>query len=123
MKYSKKIKGQLILQDAVADEVIFDDLNESDMPKIGDYAHDANNLPIDGTVLFPTGDVYHFKKGKLVEIILDDSFYAKINDMQTKELNKLKTSMADDLDKFKAEMSSRFKAEKENFHKILGIKQ
>lgn len=123
MKYSKKIKGQLILQDAVADEVIFDNLNESDMPKIGDYAHDANNLPIDGTVLFPTGDVYHFKKGKLVEIILDDSFFAKFNDMQTNALSELKASIEEDLNKFKEETASKFKAEREHFRRILGIEQ
>ncbi len=123
MKDIKKILAQLILQDAVANEVIFEDLNAADMPDIGDYAHDSNNKPIDGTVLLPTGDIYHFKKGKLVEIILDDSFFAKINDMRTKAISELKASIEDDLNKSKVEMAAGFKAEKENFHKILGIKQ
>jgi len=123
MKDIKKILAQLILQDAVADEVIFDDLEAPDMPSIGDFAHDSNNIPIDGTVLLPTGDIYHFKKGKLVEIILDDSFVAKFNAIPTKAVDELTTSLKDDLSSFKGEMAAKFKADKEHFHKILGIKQ
>lgn len=114
----KKIIAQLIIQDAVADEIIFDDLEAPDIPSIGDYAHDSNNQPVDGKVLLPTGDVYRFNKGKLVEILMDDSIVSKYEAMLKEGAAEIKAYT----EKESAKLTAYVKSECRQIRKILGIK-
>lgn len=119
MKDIKKVIAQLIIQDAVADEIIFDDLEAPDIPSIGDYAHDSNNQPVDGTVLLPTGDVYRFNKGKLVEIIIDDNLAAKFQTMYNESVAEIKAFREKEV----AKLTAYVKSECRQIRKILGAKE
>lgn len=58
----------LIIQDANADEINFSEVAEDAQPIVGDKAVDADNKPIEGERVLPTGETYIFENGVLTEI-------------------------------------------------------
>lgn len=85
------IKAELILQDATATPVTFPDLNEGDVPAVGDKAN-VDGKPAEGDYLMPDGSTITFEGGKVKEIILaeveEEAVDAEEDALPTEEVDK-----------------------------------
>ncbi len=113
----KKIIAQLVIQDCTAREIHFPKREASDLPSVGDYATDANGVPLDGLVLLPEGDLWKFNKGNLIEILVDDKLAAKFKKLSRQTAEEIKATFEIDAEK----ITNNLKLERQKIERLLGI--
>lgn len=91
-----RVYGKVVLQDAVADEIVFPEVPANENPDIGDKA-EINEKPAKGDYLMPDGRTFVFKDGILRKIKPDpEDALVNIKNYLAKKRNKVNPTATPD---------------------------